>query len=220
MCLSASFRTFLGAAAAYVWLSCHVSCSYFRSMPSRLLRTSVDWSDEAFLGCCADNQISLYLPAIHAANLVPFSLILSIQVRLVPSSTCTHISLPSRLLFRSRRRHAPMHHASNSDLLTFPLQQQPLSRPPTSPPRPHRSSAPASPCLLVFYSFSDTRPCSMQRPQTFSPFRSSSSLSADCLALACPRHQRPAFVLESHAKGEEPRWVMRYGALEESELRQ
>lgn len=96
-----------------------------------------------------------------------------------------------------------MHHASNSDLLAFPLQQQPLGRPPTSPPRSHRSSAPTSPCLLVFHSVSGTRPCSMQRPQTFSPFRSSSSPSANRLALAYPRHQRPAFVLGSHAKGEE-----------------
>jgi hypothetical protein len=115
--------------------------------------------------------------------------------------------LPSRLLFRSRRRHAPMHHASNSDLLAFPLQQQPLSRPPTSPPRSHHPSAPPAPCLLVFHSVSGTRPCSMQRPQTFSPFRSSSSFSADRLALACPRHQRPAFVLGSHAEGEESKWA-------------
>ena len=162
MCVSAYFRTFVGAAAAYVWLSCHVSCSYFRSMPSRLLRTSVDRSDEALLGCCADDQISIYLPSVRTSNLISFSLILSIQARLVPSSTCTHISLPSRLLFRSRRRHVP---------------------------------------------------CIMQRPQTCSPFRSSSSLSANRLALAYPRHQRPAFVLESHAKGEEPRWVVPFRGL-------
>jgi hypothetical protein len=47
----------------------------------------------------------------------------------------------------------------------------------------------------------------MQRPQTFSPFRSSSSLSTDRLALACPRHQWPAFVLGSNAEGEEPKWA-------------
>ena len=79
MCVLSSFRTFVGAAAAYVWLSCHVSCSDLRSMPSRLLRTSVDRSDEAFLRCCADNQISIYLPSIHTSNLIPFSLILFIQ---------------------------------------------------------------------------------------------------------------------------------------------
>jgi hypothetical protein len=41
----------------------------------------------------------------------------------------------------------------------------------------------------------------MQRPQTFSPFRSSSSLSANRLALAYPRHQQPAFVLAPHGTG-------------------
>jgi hypothetical protein len=155
VCVLSSFRTFVGAAAAYVWLSCYVSCSDFRSMPSRLLRTSVDRSDEAFLGCCADNQISIYLPS---------------NPYFKPDSFLSH----------------PLH---------------------PSPPRSHRPSAPPAPCLLVFHSVSGTRPCSMQRPQTFSPFRSSSSFSADRLALACPRHQRPAFVLGSHAEGEEPKWA-------------
>jgi hypothetical protein len=89
-------------------------------MPSRLLRTSVGRNDEAFLGCYVDNQISIYLPAIHTSNLVSFSLVLFTQTRLVPSSNSTHISLPFRLILRSR--HAPMPRASASDLLAFSAQ--------------------------------------------------------------------------------------------------
>ena len=129
MCVLSSFRTFVGAAAAYVWLSCHVSCSDLRSMPSRLLRTSVDRSDEAFLRCCADNQISIYLPSIHTSNLIPFSLILFIQAHpdpifhLRPHLLALSSSLPISSSTRAK------HHATTSDLLAFPLKQQLLSRP-------------------------------------------------------------------------------------------
>jgi hypothetical protein len=131
MCVSASFRTFVGAAAAYVWLSCHFSCSYFRSMPSRLLRTSVDRSDEALLGCCADDQISIYLSSFSPY----FKPDIFLSHPLHPSPPCPifhlhpHLlALSSSLPISSSTR--AMHHATTSDLLAFPLKQQPLSQPP------------------------------------------------------------------------------------------
>jgi hypothetical protein len=123
MCVSASFRTLLlvqtllqdvcGSLALVVY-------SDFRSMPSRLLRMSLDRSDGAFLAVTVNNQISIYLPSIRTSILIPLSPILFIQT----SSTCTHISMPSRLLLRSRRRHAPMQHAS-TPLLSAPAAASP-----------------------------------------------------------------------------------------------
>ena len=61
------------------------TCSGFCSMPSRLLRTSADQSDGAFLSVAVNNQISIYSPVIHPSNLIPFSLILFILSHLSPA---------------------------------------------------------------------------------------------------------------------------------------
>jgi hypothetical protein len=60
--------------------------------------------------------------------------------------------------------------------------------------KPYRST-------INLMSFLETHSVNQHRPQTFPPFRTSSSLSANRPALAFPCHQRPSVWYGSHSKG-------------------